>query len=48
MAPRTKAAAVALLVAAASVVPRAQSPSLDRELKRIFQSNDYDGETFGP
>jgi dipeptidyl-peptidase-4 len=48
MALRTKAAVVALLVAAASVVARAQSPALDRELKRIFQSNDYAGETFGP
>jgi dipeptidyl aminopeptidase/acylaminoacyl peptidase len=48
VAPRTKAAAVALLVAAASVVARAQSPALDRELKRIFQTNDYAGETFGP
>jgi dipeptidyl-peptidase-4 len=48
MAPRIKAIAVALVIVATSVTPRAQSPSLDAELKRIFQTNDYAGETFGP
>jgi dipeptidyl-peptidase 4 len=49
MARRTsKKALVALLVAGAIVAPRAQSPALDRELRRIFQSNDYAAETFGP
>jgi dipeptidyl-peptidase-4 len=48
MAPRIRAALTALAVAGAIVVPRAQSPALDRELRRIFQSNDYAAETFGP
>ena len=48
MAPRIRAALTALAVAAAIVVPRAQSPALDRELRRIFQSNDYVADTFGP
>jgi dipeptidyl-peptidase-4 len=48
MAPRTRAAIVALLVAGAIVALQAQSPALDRELRRIFESNDYAAETFGP
>jgi dipeptidyl-peptidase-4 len=48
MAPRIKAAIVALLAAGAIVAPQAQSPALDRELRRIFESNDYGAETFGP
>ena len=48
MTPRIRAALTALAVAAAIVVPRAQSPALDRELRRIFQSNDYAADTFGP
>jgi len=49
MAPRiNKKALVALAVAGAIVVPRAQSPALDRELRRIFQSDEYAAETFGP
>jgi len=48
MAPRTKEALIALAVAAALATPRAQSPGLERELLRIFQSNDYNAETFGP
>jgi hypothetical protein len=48
MAPRTKAAIVALLVAGAIVAPQAQSPAIDRELRRILESNDYAAEMFGP
>jgi dipeptidyl-peptidase-4 len=48
MAPRIKKGLIALAVAAALATPRAQSPGLERELRRIFQSNDYNAETFGP
>ena len=48
MAARTRRALAALIVAGAIVTPRAQSAALDRELRRIFQSNDYAAETFGP
>ena len=48
MTPRIRAACTAFAVAAAIVVPRAQSPALDRELRRIFQGNDYAAATFGP
>jgi hypothetical protein len=48
MAPRTKRGLIALAVVAALATPRAQSPGLERELRRIFQDNDYKTETFGP
>jgi dipeptidyl-peptidase-4 len=48
MAPRISGLITALAVAGAIVAPRAQSPALDRELRRIFQTNDYGVETFGP
>jgi dipeptidyl-peptidase-4 len=48
MAPHTKTAIAALLIAGAFAAPAAQSPGLEQELKRIFQSNEYASETFGP
>jgi dipeptidyl-peptidase 4 len=45
----TFCAASAISVIAALVAPRAQSPSpLDRELQRIFQTNEYAPQPFGP
>ena len=41
------AAAVVLITAAAAL--RAQAPSaLEQQLRRIYQSNDYAADTFGP
>ncbi|MGH9144676.1 MAG: hypothetical protein ACRD2I_26345 [Vicinamibacterales bacterium] len=37
-----------VVIAAAIAVPQAQSPALERELRRIFETNDYASETFGP
>ena len=48
MAPRIRVAITALAVAGAIGAPRAQSPALDRELRRIFQNDEYAAETFGP
>ena len=45
---RGPALTIALLLSAALAAPLAQSPALDRELRRIFQSSDYATETFGP
>ena len=39
---------IACAVVAATVTPIGQSPALDRELRRIFESGDYTAETFGP
>jgi dipeptidyl-peptidase-4 len=46
---RVMSAASAVIVVAALVATRAQSPSpLEQELQRIFQTNEYAPQTFGP
>jgi dipeptidyl-peptidase 4 len=42
-------AAVAIVLIGTAAAPRAQAPSaLDQELRRIFQSDEYSAESFGP
>jgi dipeptidyl-peptidase-4 len=45
---RRTVALVALALAAAGVVARAQSDRLDAELRRIFETKEYAGQAFGP
>jgi len=46
---RTVQVAAAVVIVAAAVALRAQAPSaLDQELRRIFQSDEYRAESFGP
>src|SRR5262245_14135743 len=44
----TSALAAALVAASAAALRAQLPPTLDQEIRRIFQANDYGGETFGP